>query len=364
MRATRNRHDCANDGTCGKSIQSRKISDTDISFFDGSGKLITKVPKLPKYSGDKYVNRLYKEAESKQFHYPPTDIQNVLPNSLTVKHGYINCTVKYDSLSEQEQNQIETDIKNAYEAFKEKFCLENSNASYNITVYIFNNRSDYTKYNDLLGINADGGPGYITMGVTDYRNILTYKQDSMDAVLGHELGHIFQLRFSLAGAVRNLHLIDTEFIANVIGRETEEKNYRAICKWLGVDEYSNYGPSGFKFKYKGTAGSVLHKNLSEEEKFQIIQHIKDYGLDEYRSSEWGLRFKYKKTISSIRCKNLSEEEKLQIVQRFKDYGLDKYESTERGFAFKYKGTTSYVRRENLSEEEKFQIIQRFKDYGL
>ncbi|MDG7054990.1 MAG: hypothetical protein LJD31_00320 [Wolbachia endosymbiont of Menacanthus eurysternus] len=94
MKATRNRHDCANDGTCGKSIQSRKISDTDISFFDGSGKLITKVPKLPKYSGDKYVNRLYKEAESKQFSYPPADIHNVLPNSLTVKHGYINCTVK------------------------------------------------------------------------------------------------------------------------------------------------------------------------------------------------------------------------------------------------------------------------------
>ncbi|MEY2392823.1 hypothetical protein [Wolbachia endosymbiont of Tettigetta isshikii] len=160
-------------------------------FFDGSGKLITKVPVLPKYSGVKYGNLLYKEAESKQFHYPPADIHNVLPNSLTVKHGYINCTVKYDNLSKHEQNQIETDIKNAYEAFKEKFCMENSNASYDITVYIFNNRSDYTKYNDLLNIDADGGPGYIIRGVTDYRNILTYKQDSMDFVLGHELGHIF-----------------------------------------------------------------------------------------------------------------------------------------------------------------------------
>ncbi|MFP3036214.1 MAG: hypothetical protein ACEY3A_04465 [Wolbachia sp.] len=69
--------------------------------------------------------------------------------------------MKYDNLSKHEQNQIETDIKNAYEAFKERFCLENSDASYDITVYIFNNRSDYTKYNDLLNIDADGGPGYI-----------------------------------------------------------------------------------------------------------------------------------------------------------------------------------------------------------
>ncbi|MCM1002359.1 hypothetical protein [Wolbachia pipientis] len=318
IRTTKNRHDCANDGTCGKFIQSCKISDSDISFFDGSGKLITKVPKLPKYSGDKYVNQLYKEAESKQFHYPPTDIQNVLPNSLTVKHGYINCTVKYDSLSEQEKNQIETDIKNAYEAFKEKFCLENSNASYDITVYIFNNRSDYTKYNNLLNIDEDGGPGYIIRGVTDYHNILTYKQDSMDAVLGHELGHIFQLRFSPAGAVRSLNWIDTEFIANVIGQEAEEKNYRAICKWLGVDEYSNYGPSGFKFKYKGTTGIVYRKNLSEEEKFQIIQRVKNSGLDRYEDSEWGgIRFKYQNTTGIIHRRNLSEEKKFQIIQDIK-----------------------------------------------
>ncbi|NEV49220.1 hypothetical protein EUZ93_01695 [Wolbachia pipientis] len=61
-------------------------------------------------------------------------IHDVLSNSFTVKYGYINCTIKYDNLSGQEQNQIETDIKTAYEAFKEKFCLKNSNASYNITV--------------------------------------------------------------------------------------------------------------------------------------------------------------------------------------------------------------------------------------
>ncbi|MDG7053658.1 MAG: hypothetical protein LKM45_07420, partial [Wolbachia endosymbiont of Alcedoecus sp.] len=51
-------------------------------------------------------------------------------------------------------------------------------------------------------------------------------------------------------------------------------NYRAICKWLGVDEYSNYGPSGFKFKYKGLSFSISCKNPSEEGKFQIIQDIK------------------------------------------------------------------------------------------
>ncbi|WP_265044001.1 hypothetical protein [Wolbachia endosymbiont (group A) of Scambus nigricans] len=309
-------HDCANDGTCGQSIKDFRIGNSDISFFDSNKNLIAKVPKLPKYSRDKYGHQLYKEAESKQFNYFSTNIHDVLSNSFTVKYGYINCTIKYDNLSEQEQNKIETDIKTAYEAFKEKFCLKNSNASYNITVHIFNNRSDYTKYNNLLGLDEDGGSGYITRGVTDCQNILTYKQSAMDFVLGHELGHIFQLRFSPSATVQTLNILDTELIANVIGREVEEKNYKAICKQMGVDEYEGHGWM-FKFKYKGTLYKY-HKNLSEDEKFQIIQRVKNSGLDEYEDHGWIFSFKYKGTTYNVRCKYFSEEEKFQFIKDIKN----------------------------------------------
>ncbi|WP_265027019.1 hypothetical protein [Wolbachia endosymbiont (group A) of Bombylius major] len=271
-----NHHDCANDGTCGQSIQNCEIGNTDISFFDSNKNLIAKVPKLPKYSSDKYGHQLYKEAESKQFNYFSTNIHDILSNSFTVKYGYINCTIKYDNLSEQEQNQIETDIKTAYGAFKEKFCFKDSSIIKDIKVYIFNNRSDYIKYNNLLGIDEDGGPGYITRGVTDYQNILTYKQSAMDFVLGHELGHIFQLRFSPSATVRTLNILDTELIANVVGREVEEKNYKAICKQMGVDEYKDRG-SMFSFKYKGTTYRAEHRDYlsAEEEKLQFIKDIKN-----------------------------------------------------------------------------------------
>ncbi len=356
-----NHHDCANDGTCGQSIQNFEIGNTDISFFDSNKNLIAKVPKLPKYSRDKYGHQLYKEAESKQFNDFSTNIHDVLSNSFTVKYGYINCTIKYDNLSRQEQNQIETDIKTAYEAFKEKFCLKNSNASYNITVYIFNNRSDYTKYNNLLGLDEDGGPGYITRGVTDYQNILTYKQSAMDFILGHELGHIFQLCFSPSATVRTLSILDTELIANVVGREVEEKNYKAICKQMGVDEYEDRGWM-FQFKYKGTLYKY-HKNLSEEEKFKAIQNARKLCelVDEYTDFGWMFKFKYKDTTGSIYRKDLSEEEKFQIIQRVKNSGLDEYEDRGWMFSFKYEGTTYSIYRKDLSEEEKFQFIQDIKN---
>ncbi|WP_264329122.1 hypothetical protein [Wolbachia endosymbiont (group A) of Andrena hattorfiana] len=316
---TKDNHDCANDGTCGQSITDFRIGNSDISFFDSNKNLIAKVPKLPKYSRDKYGHQLYKEAESKQFNYFSTNIHDVLSNSFTVKYKYINCTIKYDNLSEQEQNQIEKDIKTAYEAFKEKFCLKNSNASYNITVHIFNNRSDYTKYNNLLGLDKDGGPGYITRGVTDYQNILTYKQSAMDFILGHELGHIFQLCFSPSATVKALSILDTELIANVVGREVEEKNYKAICKQMGVDEYKDHG-SMFSFKYKGTTGSIYRKDLSEEEKFQIIQRVKNSGLDEYEDRGWMFSFKYEGTTYRAEHKGflLVEEENLRLIQDIKN----------------------------------------------
>ncbi|QOD38208.1 hypothetical protein [Candidatus Wolbachia massiliensis] len=261
MRGTKNRHDCANDGTCGQSIQNYEIGSTNIFFLDNHRNLIAEIPKLPKYSGEKYGHRLYKEDESKQFYYPPTNIYDVLPNSFAVKHGYINCTIKYDNLSEQERNQIETDIKTSYEAFKAKFCLENRNASYNITIHIFNNRSDYIKYNDLLSINEDGGQGYITRGVTDYRNILTYKQQSMDFVLGHELGHIFQLRFAPAEKVRGLYYEDTELIANVVGRDVEEKNHKTILEQNRVIQ------KPYKVDYASSESE--HAELKKEEQSKV-----------------------------------------------------------------------------------------------
>ncbi|WP_065094989.1 MULTISPECIES: hypothetical protein [unclassified Wolbachia] len=358
-----NHHDCANDGTCGQSIQNCEIGNTDISFFDSNKNLIAKVPKLPKYSSDKYGHQLYKEAESKQFNYFSTNIHDVLSNSFTVKYGYINCTIKYDNLSEQEQNQIETDIKTAYEAFKEKFCFKDSSISKDITVYIFNNRSDYTKYNNLLSIDEDGGPGYITRGVTDYQNILTYKQSTMDFVLGHELGHIFQLRFSPSATVRTLNILDTELIANVVGREVEEKNYKAICKQMGVDEYKDRGWM-FQFKYKDTTGSIYRKDLSEEEKFQIIQRIKNSGLDEYEDRGSMFQFKYKGTLYKYH-KNLSEEEKFKAIQNVKSIHelVDEYEDHGSMFSFKYKGTTYRAEhRDYLSaEEEKLQFIKDIKN---
>ncbi|WP_353271796.1 hypothetical protein [Wolbachia endosymbiont (group A) of Nomada goodeniana] len=358
-----NHHDCANDGTCGQSIQNCEIGNTDISFFDSNKNLIAKVPKLPKYSSDKYGHQLYKEAESKQFNYFSTNIHDILSNSFTVKYGYINCTIKYDNLSEQEQNQIETDIKTAYGAFKEKFCFKDSSIIKDIKVYIFNNRSDYIKYNNLLGIDEDGGPGYITRGVTDYQNILTYKQSAMDFVLGHELGHIFQLRFSPSATVRTLNILDTELIANVVGREVEEKNYKAICKQMGVDEYKDRGWM-FQFKYKDTTGSIYREDLSEEEKFQIIQRIKNSGLDEYEDRGSMFQFKYKGTLYKYH-KNLSEEEKFKAIQNVKSIHelVDEYEDHGSMFSFKYKGTTYRAEhRDYLSaEEEKLQFIKDIKN---
>lgn len=82
------------------------------------------------------------------------------------------------------------------------------------------------------------------------------------------------MRFSPSAIVKALSTQDTEFIANVIGREVEEKNYKAICKQMGVDEYKDRGWI-FSFKYKGTTGNIYRKDLSEEEKLQFIKDIKN-----------------------------------------------------------------------------------------
>lgn len=225
------KHNHTDNRACGKSIHSFKVGTTKISFFDSDNNLITEIPTLPEYSGSDYRNRLYKKTESRQFDDPPK-ISNVLPNSFNFKYEHISCTVNHDGLLQQEQNQIKIDIEAAYRAFKEKFCLQDNNANKDIKVYIFNNRDDFVKYNNLLGLDHDGKTvadiQYITRGVTDNcEKILTYKQASMDFVLGHELGHILQWNFSPAKKIQDLHYHykGTEFIANFIGREVEKENY-------------------------------------------------------------------------------------------------------------------------------------------
>ncbi|WP_265033838.1 hypothetical protein [Wolbachia endosymbiont (group A) of Sicus ferrugineus] len=156
---------------------------------------------------------------------------------------------------------------------------------------------------------------------------------------------------------------DTEFIANVVGREVEEKNYKAICKQMGVDEYEDRGWM-FQFKYKGTLYKY-HKNLSEEEKFKAIQNVKNIHelVDEYKDHGSMFSFKYKGTTGSIYRKNLSEEEKFQIIQRVKNSGLDEYEDRGWMFSFKYEGTTYRAEHKGylLVEEEKLRLIQDIKN---
>ncbi|WP_341811474.1 hypothetical protein [Wolbachia endosymbiont (group A) of Oxytorus armatus] len=74
----------------------------------------------------------------------------------------------------------------------------------------------------------------------------------------------------------------------------------------------------FKFKYKDTTGSIYLKDLSEDEKFQIIQRVKNSGLDEYEDHGWIFSFKYKGTTYNVRCKYFSEEEKFQFIKDIKN----------------------------------------------
>ncbi|MDR1139060.1 MAG: hypothetical protein LBJ80_03905 [Rickettsiales bacterium] len=60
-----NKHDCANDGTCGQSIQSYKVGNSNISFHDSDGRAIAQIPKLPNGNSITYYNNLYETAESK-----------------------------------------------------------------------------------------------------------------------------------------------------------------------------------------------------------------------------------------------------------------------------------------------------------
>ncbi|WMT84884.1 hypothetical protein NMD99_02565 [Wolbachia endosymbiont of Listronotus oregonensis] len=358
-------HDCANDGTCGQSITDFRIGDSKISFHDNHGRTIAQIPKLPHGNSFTYYNNLYKTAQSRNFgeNTKYVGVQDVLPNQFNFEYGKLNCVIHYDNVSQQEQEQMKLDIKNAYEAYKAKFCIA-SNIQVTVHTYIFNNGDDYRRYGTLVpGFSRSQSSLNISGGMTNGESVLLYKDAYTDNVLAHEFGHVFQFKLSEA-KVEELDRINNQLMANAIGLEVEEKNYKAICKQMGVDEYKDHG-SMFQFKYKDTTGSIYRKDLSEEEKFQIIQRVKNSGLDEYEDRGSMFQFKYKGTLYKYH-KNLSEEEKFKAIQSVKNIHelVDEYKDHGSMFSFKYKGTTGSIYRKDLSEEEKFQIIQRVKNSGL
>ncbi|MDR0773625.1 MAG: hypothetical protein LBE46_04930 [Wolbachia pipientis] len=269
-----NHHDCANDGTCGQSIKDFRIGNSDISFYDNYGRTIAQIPKLPNGNSITYYNNLYKTAQSKNFgeNTKYVRLQDVLPNQFNFEHGKLNCVIHYDNVSQQEQEQMKLDIKNAYEAYKAKFCIA-SNIQATVHTYIFNNGDDYRSYGTLVPeFSWSQSSLNISGGMTNGESVLLYKNAYTDNVLAHEFGHVFQRKLSEA-KVKELDDTNDQLMANAIGLEVEEKNYKAICKQMGVDEYKDHGWI-FSFKYQGTTGSIYRKDLSEEEKFQIIQDIK------------------------------------------------------------------------------------------
>lgn len=85
---------------------------------------------------------MYKSANSKTFNGDPEYIKEVLPNDFIFEREGIKYVINYDNMSQQEQEQVKTDIKNAYAAYKAKFCISKSEDNPTVHIYIFNNRSD------------------------------------------------------------------------------------------------------------------------------------------------------------------------------------------------------------------------------
>ncbi|WP_265025471.1 hypothetical protein [Wolbachia endosymbiont (group A) of Bibio marci] len=268
-------HDCANDGTCGQSITDFRIGNSDISFYDNYGRTITQIPKLPNGSSITYYNNLYKTAQSRNFdeNTKYAGLQDVLPNQFNYRCKDLDFTINFDSLSQREQDQVKMDIQSAYDAYKAKFCIDRPGA---VQIYIFNNKDDYRKYGALIPRFA----GHQSMidnsgGMASEESLMCYKSAYMDNVLAHELGHVFQFKFSPT-KVRELDQVNSQLMANAIGLEVEEKNYKAICKQMSVDEYNDRGWM-FQFKYKGTNYDIQHNGYlsAEEEKLQFIKDIKN-----------------------------------------------------------------------------------------
>ncbi|MDE5062350.1 hypothetical protein [Wolbachia endosymbiont of Drosophila tsacasi] len=217
-------HDCANDGTCGQSIRDFRIGNSDISFYDNYGRTIAQIPKLPNENSITYYNNLYKTAQSKNFgeNTKYVRLQDVLPNQFNFEHGKLNCVIHYDNVSQQEQEQMKLDIKNAYEAYKAKFCIA-SNIQVTVHTYIFNNEDDYRSYGTLVpGFSWSQSSLNISGGMTNGKSVLLYKDAYTDNVLAHEFGHVFQKKLSEAKA-KELDDTNNQLMANAIGLEVEEK---------------------------------------------------------------------------------------------------------------------------------------------
>ncbi|UVW83743.1 hypothetical protein [Wolbachia endosymbiont of Aedes albopictus] len=232
---------------------------------------------MPDGNSITYYNNLYKTAQSKNFgeNTKYVRLQDVLPNQFNFEHGKLNCVIHYDNVSQQEQEQMKLDIKNAYEAYKAKFCIA-SNIQVTVHTYIFNNRDDYRSYGTLVpGFSRSQSSFNISGGMTNGESVLLYKSVHTDNTLAHEFGHVFQFKLSEA-KVRKLDFVNDQLMANAIGLEVEEKNYKAICKQMGVDEYEDRGWI-FIFKYKGTTYRAEHRGYlsAEEEKLQFIKDIKN-----------------------------------------------------------------------------------------
>ncbi|OEY86864.1 hypothetical protein BIY23_04530 [Wolbachia pipientis] len=275
-------HDCRNPNACGLSITSYKIDNHNIHFYGNSGKEISSIPKIQSsYAVHKYHNNLYQSSESRNFDKVPVQVRDVLPYHFILKYKGIDFIVNYDNLTATEKEQTKKDIQNAYEIFKEKFCIDNTikcisdkdseyykiydgklcvkdtttcmdpegfiqdNGKFceprEVKVYIFNNKIDYSKYGTLLGFSKKGLD--TSLGISLGKKILCYKYNDMDSTLAHELGHVFQGNFA-AGKVKeldndpNIPVLEddgskfdaSEFIANVIGQEVGKKNHDSLIE--------------------------------------------------------------------------------------------------------------------------------------
>jgi hypothetical protein len=156
----------------------------------------------------------------------------VLPNQFNFEHGKLNCVIHYDNVSQQEQEQMKLDIKNAYEAYKAKFCIAN-NIQVTVHTYIFNNGDDYRSYGTLVpGFSRSQSSLNTSGGMTNGESVLLYKDVYTDNILAHEFGHVFQFKLSEA-KVRELDFVNGQLMANAIGLEVEEKIIKLFAsRWV------------------------------------------------------------------------------------------------------------------------------------
>ncbi|APR98819.1 hypothetical protein [Wolbachia endosymbiont of Folsomia candida] len=348
-------HDCANDGTCGESIRDFRIGGSDISFYDHYGRTIAQMPRLPGGTPSKHYNKLYESADSKTFYRDPEYIKEVLSNDFVFEHESIRYVINYDNISQQEQEQVKKDIKSAYDAYKAKFCISKLEDNPTVQIYIFNNRSDLQHIKLIPEFRNEKRD---FLGITDGKKVLCYKASDMDNTLAHELGHVFQFRFSTA-KVKELDKQGVQLMANAIGQEVEEKNHKDILEQKSVDEYREFN-GRFAFKHEGIVYDIRYENLSTEEKDQIMKDIKDSHasiISRSKPEKEAEEEQNEVTPTSTAAEIISE----QVVpeQNF----IEGYNEVTGVFEFKYKGIKYNIQHKDYlsSSEEKAQFIYDIKN---